>query len=45
MGELEESLIAWVKIIQINNCELSSRIKSLKDLWDGVLLYELMAEM
>ncbi len=43
--ELEQSLVAWVLLIQLNANELSRKVRSLPDLADGVLLYELMRLM
>ena len=43
--ELEQSLVAWVLPIQLNANELSRKVRSLPDLADGVLLYELMRLM
>ena len=43
--ELELSLVAWVKTTQLNANELSKQAAGLQDLADGVLLYELMAQM
>ena len=43
--ELERSLLAWVRYIQINALGLSRPCKALGDLADGVLLLEVMARM
>jgi len=43
--ELEQSLVAWVLSTQLNANELSRKVRSLPDLADGVLLYELMRLM
>lgn len=43
--ELEQSLVAWVLPRQLNANELSRKVRSLPDLADGVVLYELMRLM
>jgi hypothetical protein len=45
MSELEKSLVAWVRHRQINSNGLSKSLRTLTELCDGNLLYELLSQM
>jgi hypothetical protein len=43
--DIEQSLVAWVSVIQLNANDLSRKARQLSDLADGMLIYELMGRM